>query len=373
MKKIISQILLIILIITIGISSVFISQVNAASSAGLSVSSATEGGTFTVTLVISDENAAGANCNIEVTYSDGTKTTVGTGGETGIAYIKGMEAMGFGNTITFSAKVAGKTVIKATNINISDANGKLLEEGGSKEQTITIQARKTEPSPPPTPEPEPEPTPEPTPDSTPAPVPDNSEANSDNADSTNNTNTNTTTNTTTNNTTKEPEVVNPTFKVVNETVYALKGCNVRSSCSTDSSSNKIGGLVKGQAVIRTGIDDNWSRIDFNGKTAYVATRLLTTDKPIEETENTVNENNIKNTVSNNTVKNNTVKNNTVENSITENTTIDNELAQGQILNQIEQEIGVLPEVGHNIATIMFVMISIISLVMIMRLQYKLRE
>ena len=145
MKKIISQISLILLIILIGITFVFITEANAASSAGLNVSSATEGGTFTVSLILPDANVIGANCDIEVIFSDGTKTNVGTNGETGIAYIKGGEAVGAINLITFSAKVPGQTLIKATNISISDANGVLLEEGGSKEQTITIAAKETEP------------------------------------------------------------------------------------------------------------------------------------------------------------------------------------------------------------------------------------
>ena len=42
----------------------------------------------------------------------------------------------------------------------------------------------------------------------------------------------------------------------------------------------------------------------------------------------------------------------------------------EILNQIEQDIGVLPEVGHNIATILFVIISILTLIIVMSLQYK---
>lgn len=345
MKKIISQISLILLIMVIGITSVFITEVNAASSAGLNVSSATEGGTFTVSLILPDANVVGANCDIEVIFSDGTKTNVGTNGETGIAYIKGGEALGAVNLITFSAKVAGQTLIKATNISISDANGVLLEEGGTKEQTITIAAKNPEPAP--------------------EQNGNQNEESSGNIDSSNNTNNNSNpnTNTTQNNEVKEPEIVMPTFKDVNETVYATKGANVRSSCSTEISSNKIGGLLKGQEVKRTGIEDTWSRIEFNGKTAYVATRLLTTEKPEEEpVENTVNENTVKNTVSNeNIVTNNSVQNNIV---------VNNEISEEEMLNQIQQQIGVLPEVGINIATIMFICISIFSLIIIMKLKYK---
>ena len=47
---------------------------------------------------------------------------------------------------------------------------------------------------------------------------------------------------------KTGEAADLQFKNVNETVYVVNGCNVRSSCSTETNSNKIGGLVKGQAV-----------------------------------------------------------------------------------------------------------------------------
>lgn len=363
MKKVISQILLIILIISIGMASVFITQANAASVAGVIVSSATEGGNFTVSLNLPD-NAYGANCNVEVTYSDGSKASKGINGETGIAYIKGMESMGFTNSITFSAKVAGETKIKVTSIVIVDEKNSYLENNGNVEKTITIKSKTpaepttpTEPSTPTTPTETTTPT---TPENTVKPNENQSSADGNNSSSnttTDNKNTNTITN---NNKVEEPKVQNPTFKDVKETVYAINGCNVRSSCSTKISSNKIGGLVKGQSVTRTGIEDTWSRIEFNGKTAYVATRLLTTEKPVEEepekSENT-------------TLDNTNAITNEIDNTIAENNEVNNE----QLLNQIEQEIGVLPEVGHNIATMIFVTISIISLAIIMNLQYKSKE
>lgn len=75
------------------------------------------------------------------------------------------------------------------------------------------------------------------------------------------------------------------FSSVNETVYATASVNVRSSYSTSSSI--IGGLDEGQSVTRTGIGDNgWSRISYNGSTAYVSSDYLTKTKPkVEETEN----------------------------------------------------------------------------------------
>lgn len=70
----------------------------------------------------------------------------------------------------------------------------------------------------------------------------------------------------------------PTFQNVNQTVYATSQVNVRASYTT--SSNRVGSLQKGQSVTRTGIGSNgWSRVTFNGQTAYIDSSYLTTTKP----------------------------------------------------------------------------------------------
>jgi len=70
----------------------------------------------------------------------------------------------------------------------------------------------------------------------------------------------------------------PSFSSVNQTVYATTEVNVRSSWSTSSS--VLGSLKEGESATRTGIGDNgWSRISFNGGTAYVYSDYLTTTKP----------------------------------------------------------------------------------------------
>lgn len=355
MKKIISQILLILLIITIGITSVFINQVNAASMIDVSISSAKEGENFTVKLVLNNEKIAGVNCNVEVVYSDGTKSTTGTKGETGIAWAK-VDGTVYGDDfISFTAKKSGTATVKITGINVSDELSNTLEDGGSLEKTITIAPKVTQEKPS-TNENQGGTTTQPNTNST------SNTNTSTNTNTTTNTNTSTNTNKVTNTTVEKP-IENPKFKDVNEKVYALKNCNVRSSCSTEISSNKIGSLMKGQSVTRTGVEGTWSRIKFDGKVAYVATSLLTTEEPEEEKENTVIENKVDNTIINNTVLNNVIENNI----------IDNEISNEELLNQIEQEIGVLPEVGHNIATYMFIFISIFSLYIIMRIQYKSEE
>ena len=71
------------------------------------------------------------------------------------------------------------------------------------------------------------------------------------------------------------------FTDCNETMYATTTVNVRSSYSTNS--DKLGSLTKAQSVKRTGIGTGaaagWSRIEFNGKVAYVSSDYLSATKP----------------------------------------------------------------------------------------------
>lgn len=84
---------------------------------------------------------------------------------------------------------------------------------------------------------------------------------------------------TTKSTTEESK--EPSFTKTNQTVYATGDVNVRSSYSTSSSS--VGSLKKGDSVTRIGVGSNgWSKVTFNGKTAYINSSYLTTTKPKEE-------------------------------------------------------------------------------------------
>ena len=71
------------------------------------------------------------------------------------------------------------------------------------------------------------------------------------------------------------------FTDCSETMYATTTVNVRSSYSTNS--DKLGSLTKAQSVKRTGIGPGaaagWSRIEFNGKVAYVSSDYLSATKP----------------------------------------------------------------------------------------------
>ena len=69
---------------------------------------------------------------------------------------------------------------------------------------------------------------------------------------------------------------------VDETVYATAGVNIRAKASSDS--EKVGSLATNSSIHRTGKTDNgWSRVEFGGKTGYIKSDYLTTEKPKVET------------------------------------------------------------------------------------------
>lgn len=81
----------------------------------------------------------------------------------------------------------------------------------------------------------------------------------------------------------------PTFTSVNETVYVTEdGINVRSSYST--SSKALGSVNKGDSLTRIGVATStidgikWSKVKYNGQTAYITSTYLSTEKPEESNE-----------------------------------------------------------------------------------------
>ena len=70
---------------------------------------------------------------------------------------------------------------------------------------------------------------------------------------------------------------------VNETVWATAAVNVREEYNTSSAI--IATLKSGDSVTRTGVLNNgWSRVDYNGQTAYISSTYLTTTDPSPEEE-----------------------------------------------------------------------------------------
>ncbi|NCC01537.1 MAG: hypothetical protein EOM34_12825 [Clostridia bacterium] len=66
-----------------------------------------------------------------------------------------------------------------------------------------------------------------------------------------------------------------------ETVWTTDAVNVRANA--DSGSERVGSLGQGESVTRTGIVENgWSRVDYNGTSAYIHSDYLTTSEPAQE-------------------------------------------------------------------------------------------
>ncbi len=373
MKKIISQILIILAIMLIGTLSVFIEEVNADSVAGINCpSSVNLEDNFTVSLIL-PENAVAAQATITVKFSNGTTETKM------MSYSKGMESeYGMVNGVTFKASVNGSVLVSVSNIHISDRSGNFIEKGGSKTASLNIVG---------------------TPSTSTSSNNNNSSSNNDNNSNSSNSNNNQTPQakfTDVNETVYTTDVCNirknystssdkiatvksgtalkrtgvgdngwsrieyngqvayitsqylsstapeVNFSNVNETLYAKQDCNVRKSYSTDS--EKVGYLTAGQEVTRIGIGENgWSKIKYNGQEYYVASNLLSKDEPTED-DNTVN----------NTIDNNTINNTNV---------VTNEMVEGNKtpLELVQEEIGVIPEVGNNIAIKIYIVITALAI------------
>lgn len=71
---------------------------------------------------------------------------------------------------------------------------------------------------------------------------------------------------------------NQDIQSVSETVYLTANVNIRKEPS--ETADKVAGGVAGQSLTRTGILSNgWSRVSYNGGTAYIKSEFLSTQKP----------------------------------------------------------------------------------------------
>lgn len=76
--------------------------------------------------------------------------------------------------------------------------------------------------------------------------------------------------------TDEPVPDSDPFSPVNETVTAKELTNLRAQ--PDGDAEIVGTLKNGETALRTGISDGgWSRVEYNGQTAYAVTSYLTAD------------------------------------------------------------------------------------------------
>lgn len=240
MKKNINKILFLILLFFVILFCNTI--VNAASfSASASKKTLTKGSTVTVTITAND--CAG---KFSITSSDSNVVSISSSSEWVESGSK---------SITITAKKEGTAKITVKAADVSDSSAQVVS--GSKSINITVKNPETN---------------------------NNSNNNNNSSNNTsNNSNSNNNPNNNSNNN-ETPTPTEPTFTSTNETVYAKSKANIRSSYST--SSTKVGSLSEGDTVTRIGIGNNgWSKITYNGQTAYVSTSLLTKTKPEENNKN----------------------------------------------------------------------------------------
>ena len=65
-------------------------------------------------------------------------------------------------------------------------------------------------------------------------------------------------------------------------MYTNDGVNLRSEASTDSTDNVVTTIEKGEKVEVLSNEGDWTRIKYNGKTGYVATRFLSEKNVYDE-------------------------------------------------------------------------------------------
>ncbi|MDO4620856.1 MAG: polysaccharide deacetylase family protein [Lachnospiraceae bacterium] len=70
--------------------------------------------------------------------------------------------------------------------------------------------------------------------------------------------------------------------VNSNTLYATTTVNVRGAANTEG--EKLGQLISGQEVTKTGEEGEWTQIDYNGQTAFVKTEFLSTEKTTLRTD-----------------------------------------------------------------------------------------
>lgn len=251
MKKIIKSIFLIIFA-TVTIS--LFSKVEAASATiSANKTTATVGDSVKVTVTV---NAAAWNINVSGSASDSI-----------VGFNSDAENQTTTKTYSINTSKAGKYSVSISG-DITDASATTPDKI-NKVVTVTVKAKSTSSS------------------------------------TNNNSNSNSTSNS--GSTKKEPK-----FTSVNQTMYTTGEVNIRKSYSTSSAIIKT--VEKGTKITRVGIGDNgWSKITYNGQTAYISSSLLTKTKPAEDKPKTEEP-------KSNTATNQTTNNETINNENTNNTT-----------------------------------------------------
>lgn len=229
MKKSKIKLCLMILLIVL-LSSISINSYAASFSITSGISTIEEGKTYTISI-----KASGLTGKFNITHSSNVSVSCDS------IWVENGVADG---TIKVTAKSAGKGTVTVSPESVADAKGNLVSLS-SKTDTVTVKEKEKASS--------------------------NSGSSNNNSGSSNS------------------KPTKPTFQSRNETVYATGDVNVRTSYSTSSS--VITTLHKGDSVTRTGRATEyingvlWSKVTYNGQTAYMSSDLLTTTKPVADKKN----------------------------------------------------------------------------------------
>ena len=169
-----------------------------------------------------------------------------------------------------------------------------------------------------------------------------------------NTTKNEVTNQTSNETQKNVAEEKPTETKMNETMYVQERCNIRSSYSVDS--DRVGGLDAGTEVtVVAEYSNGWYKIEYDGGQAYIKSGILRSTKPEIEEEQEQDEEDNQEELSEEQTSTDAVSDSTEE------STDEVDIEDAELIN----EIGVLPEVGKNIADYLYIgVIVIVSIGMI---------
>ena len=304
---------------------IFLFKVNAeAVEAVVSTSSAEEGGQLVVTVNFPSDVYA-YEARIRVIFANGTEKL----SEKYVAVNDSSVSGNFSRQINYvvTADVQGVGTAKVEDIILSDQNHNKLNSNSTIQTGFTVSAKG------------------------------NNNDKDKNKDKNNTTNTDTK-NETTNEVKNEVIEVKMKNEEKKKMYVDVSSCNVRNADSKKA--EIIAGLRQGDEVKITGVTTNgWYRIDYYGEVAYVSASVLSDKKP-----------EIVNNVVNNTVENET-KNETENNTVTNE--VENNLLPENELDKLQNKIGVIPEVGNNIADKLFVILTLVSLGYVFYLGYKNRE
>lgn len=161
----------------------------------------------------------------------------------------------------------------------------------------------------------------------------------------------------------------PTSVQKNETMYVQERCNIRASYSVDS--DRVGGLDAGTEVkVIEEYSNGWYKIEYEGGNAYIKSGILRSTPPaIEENKSQEQEEN----VTSEEPKQETIS----EEDMSENKTMQTEETSVQDVEEMDKEyrkiindIGVLPEVGKNLADYLYVASTILAIVIMIYIKLK---